>query len=115
MKDRSILIVGANRGLGLELANQYADAGKIVYATARHIPPLAGSKIHWIPNFDITKEDAGNKIFVKYLDSQIDLLIVCAGYFAKETLEGLDYNKEVAMYKTNAIGPTCKFIQFLQA
>lgn len=35
--DKTVLITGANRGLGLEYAKQYAEAGWRVYATARDV------------------------------------------------------------------------------
>src|SRR3569833_1466754 len=34
----TVLITGANRGIGLELAKQYADKGWNVIATSRHVP-----------------------------------------------------------------------------
>jgi len=43
---------------------------------------------------------------MQYNDPQIDVLVICAGYFAKEKLEALSYEKELLMYKTTAIGPT---------
>jgi NAD(P)-dependent dehydrogenase (short-subunit alcohol dehydrogenase family) len=33
----TVLITGANRGIGLELARQYADKGWNVIATSRHV------------------------------------------------------------------------------
>lgn len=107
---RNILIIGANRGLGQSLASQYAGAGKHVYATARYsVPHTADSNANltWIPNVDITQEKAGHRIALQWHSSlsKIDLLIVCAGYFAKETLKDLNFDKQVSMYKTVAIGP----------
>ncbi len=37
-----VLITGANRGLGLEFARQYKDAGWDVVATARESSPRLG-------------------------------------------------------------------------
>jgi NAD(P)-dependent dehydrogenase (short-subunit alcohol dehydrogenase family) len=103
----NILIVGANRGLGESLAHQYAKEGNIVYATARHAAHQTSlGRLHWIPHIDITDEGAGRRIAAQWgEETKIDLLVICAGYFAKETLSELNYEKEVAMYKTVAIGP----------
>ena len=101
-----ILIVGGNRGLGEALANIYVGEHKTVYATARHSAPHDRRGINWIPNIDITHENAGRLISMQYNSSQIDLLVICAGYFAKEKLDALNYEKELLMYKTTAIGPT---------
>lgn len=105
---RNVLIVGATRGLGSSLAHQYAKQGMNVYCTARYsVPQSSVPNIHWISNIDITAEGAGRRISAQWsADGKIDLLIICSGYFATETLEHLDYEKEVAMYKTCAIGPT---------
>lgn len=84
---------------------QYIKEGKNVYATARHQPPHNTHGIHWIPNIDITHENAGRLIAMQYNADQIDLLIICAGYFAKETFDDLHFDRQVAMYKTTAIGP----------
>lgn len=102
----NVLIVGANRGLGQALAHQYVKEGKKIYATARNTAPYETHGIEWIPNIDITKDNAGHVIAFSSDLNQIDLLVICAGFFAKETLEKLDYAKEIEMYKTAAIGPT---------
>lgn len=105
---RNILIVGATRGLGHSLATQYAKSGHYVYATARYtIPQTPEHGIHWISNIDITSEGAGRRIAAQWEEeTKIDLLVICAGYFFTETLDELNYAKELEMYKTNAIGPT---------
>ncbi|KAF2011686.1 oxidoreductase [Aaosphaeria arxii CBS 175.79] len=119
---RNVLIIGATRGLGQSLANQYAKAGLTVYATARYsVPQQSSNGVHWIPNIDITSEGAGRRISASWMEeTKIDLLVVCAGYFAKETLDHLDYDKEVTMYKasrvpTCAIGPTFLIHHLLRA
>ncbi|KAF2685608.1 hypothetical protein K458DRAFT_416841 [Lentithecium fluviatile CBS 122367] len=43
---------------------------------------------------------------MQYNSPQIDLLVICAGYFAKEKFDALNYDRELLMYKTTAIGPT---------
>lgn len=101
-----ILIVGGNRGLGEALARQYVKEGKNVYATARHSAPMNTHGINWIPDIDITHENAGRLIAMQYNADKIDLLVICAGYFAKETLNDLNMDRQVLMYKTTAIGPT---------
>ncbi|KAF2175061.1 NAD(P)-binding protein [Zopfia rhizophila CBS 207.26] len=111
---RNVLIVGATRGLGHSLAIQYSKKGMHVYATARYsIPQVPTPGVHWIPNVDIAHEGAGRRIAAQWEEeTKIDLLVLCAGYFATETFEDLHWDKEVAMYKTVAIGPLF-FIQTL--
>ncbi|KAI5204755.1 NAD(P)-binding protein [Aureobasidium subglaciale] len=102
----TVLVVGATRGLGLELAKQYADRGNTVYGTARSSKPQdAPTTINWIDGIDVAEETAGAKL-AKSLDGQkLDVVILAAGYFGFETFDKLDFEKELLMYKTSAIGP----------
>ncbi|ORY15847.1 oxidoreductase [Clohesyomyces aquaticus] len=104
---RNILIIGATRGLGHSLALQYAKKGMVVYATARYSTPQTPSHgIHWIANVDVSHEGAGRRIAAHWEEeTKIDLVVISATYFASETFEDLHWDKEVAMYKTVAIGP----------
>ncbi|KAF2793144.1 oxidoreductase [Melanomma pulvis-pyrius CBS 109.77] len=104
---RNILIVGATQGLGHSLALQYAKAGFSVYATARYsVPQTATPNLHWISKIDITDQGAGRRIAAHWEEgTKIDLLVICAGYFATESLDELNYDKQVRMYKTVAIAP----------
>ena len=102
----SVLIVGATRGLGYELAKQYAQKGYSVAGTARSSPPKDGPPaIHWISGVDISKENAGQTV-VRALDGeQQDIVIITAGFFKPESLEDADFDAQVDMYKTCSIGP----------
>lgn len=103
----NVLIVGATRGLGLELAKLYQDRGDTVCGTARGNSPehASNSGIKWIPNVDLAEPSCGSNL-VKGLPNQaIDLVILTAGYFGTESFDEPDFDKEVLMYKTSAIGP----------
>jgi short-subunit dehydrogenase len=104
----NIVVVGATRGLGNELVKKYASSiSNIVYGTARYAPPVRDAlNERWIGHVDISTPHAGRTIAFKYEeDDPIDVLIITAGYFATETLDKLDFDKEVEMYKISAIGP----------
>jgi NAD(P)-dependent dehydrogenase (short-subunit alcohol dehydrogenase family) len=100
------LIVGATRGLGLELAKQYAAKGRNVTGTARSGPPNdAPPNISWINGVDVAVEPAGKTIADGLKGQQQDIVIISAGYFGKESFDEPDFEAEVTMYKTSAIGP----------
>ncbi|GAB7352107.1 hypothetical protein MBLNU459_g2605t1 [Dothideomycetes sp. NU459] len=101
----SILIVGATRGLGLELAKQYASRGENVYGTARSDSPKDVDSIKWIPKIDVAQECAGSDLAKALKNEELDTVIITAGYFATESFDEPDFEKEVLMYKTSAIGP----------
>ncbi|KAK3112868.1 hypothetical protein LTR53_010390 [Teratosphaeriaceae sp. CCFEE 6253] len=102
----NVLIVGATRGLGYRLAKQYAQREDSVTGTARSSKPKdAHHDIHWLTGVDISTESAGATIAAGLKGHKQDLVIITAGYFGKESLETPDYEAEVRMYKTSAIGP----------
>lgn len=102
----NVLIIGATRGLGLELAKQYQARGDVVTGTARSDPPkVASAGIKWVPNVDLSTESAGANLIKGLPRQNIDLVIFTAGYFGKESFDEPDFEKEVLMYKTSAIGP----------
>lgn len=103
-----ILVVGATRGLGNELLKQYAgSSSNTVYGTARSDPPSSSSNnIKWIGGVDIGTEEAGKTIAKGYKESApIDTVIITAGFFGKESFDEPDWDAQVKMYTTSAIGP----------
>jgi len=102
----NVLVVGATRGLGLELAKQYQARGDVVCGTARsESSESVTAGIKWISNVDLAQEDAASNIVKSLPRSELDLVIFAAGYFGKESFDEPDFEKEVLMYKTSAIGP----------
>ncbi|OCL05337.1 NAD(P)-binding protein [Glonium stellatum] len=106
----NVLIVGATRGLGAELAKYYASIGQNVLATARTSNPPPNTKnITYIPSIDISSEDASSTLTL-YLTTRsittLSTVIITAGYFATETFADPSFSSELTMYKTCAIGPT---------
>lgn len=60
-----ILIIGATRGLGASLANNYAlRESTTVYGTTRAAtsPSNLNQNIVWIPNIDVAEEGVGRKL-----------------------------------------------------
>lgn len=104
----TILVVGATRGLGNELLKQYASSSSnTVYGTARKDPPKAESdNFKWIGGVDIGTEQAGQVIASKVdKGTTLDTVIITAGFFGKESFDEPDWEAELTMYKTSAIGP----------
>lgn len=103
----NVLVVGATRGLGHELAQHYAQLEHSVTGTARStIPKETHHDIHWISGVDISQSTAGETLVAGLKPhKQIDIVIISAGYFIKESLSEPAFDAEVQMYKTVAIGP----------
>ena len=78
---QTILITGANRGLGLELARQYSAAGWHVIGTARKpesAKELAATGAHVVP-LDVTDQASVDRMAKGLADRPIDVLINNAG------------------------------------
>ncbi|KAH8693713.1 oxidoreductase [Talaromyces proteolyticus] len=109
---RNILIVGATRGLGASLATLYASlpSTSTVYTTTRSSKPPASPshpKFRWLLNIDISQPDIGSTLTTQLhpYNSRLHTVIISAGYFGFETFDELDWQKQVSMYTTSAVGP----------
>ena len=101
----NVLIVGASRGLGAELAKQYAS-NNTVFATSRSDKiPEAIKNVEYIPNIDVAQESAGEKLASHLNKTKLDTVIITAGYFATESFDSPSWENEIRMYTTSSIGP----------
>jgi NAD(P)-dependent dehydrogenase (short-subunit alcohol dehydrogenase family) len=111
----TVLITGANRGIGLELARQYAARGWRVIATARKPGEAAELQRLAEPggSFTIETLDVSNHLQIdalarKYRDQPLHLLINNAGITGGEpsqTLGHMNYEVFRQVLEVNAIGP----------
>lgn len=102
------LVIGASRGLGSCLANQYLAKGWTVLATTRAAEPPAssGKKPHWIPSIDVATPSVGASLASACKPyGPIDITIITAGYFVLESFDEPNWDAEVKMYTTSAIAP----------
>lgn len=79
------LVIGASRGLGLELVKKLHAQYK-VFATVRS-PPESGSfpaDVSVLEGIDVSEETAGKKVCEGLGGEKLDLVIVNAGVFRKE-------------------------------
>ena len=107
----TVLITGANRGVGLALATIYAKRGDTVIGTARD-PAKAqelkalGSRVE-VHQLDVTKEASFAAIAKKLAGRSIDILIANAGIIGPRG--GIDDENPAALWAnimaTNVTGP----------
>jgi len=99
----TVLITGANRGIGLEFARQYADDGWDVIATARRSSPGLDSLGAIVKPLDLSDADA---VAAFSVDRQLDLFIANAGTSQPKETEGADNARGwQKMMMVNAIAP----------
>jgi len=99
-----VLITGANRGLGLEFARQYKEAGWDVVATARQSSPELEALGVRVELLDMQDLDAVER-FGDRLD-RLDLLIANAGTYGPREVTSAEEAREWAeTFVTNTIAP----------
>ena len=102
----TVVIVGANRGIGFELAHQFKDRGESVVAVCRKASnELAELGVEVIDGIDVTNERSLARL-VKTLGSRtIDILVNNAGVLSDESLIDLDVDRIRRQFEVNSLGP----------
>jgi len=111
---RTVLITGANRGLGLEMARQFSADGYDVIGTARRPDraiDLKGLGVR-VEQLDVT-DPASVAALAKSLEGKkIDILINNAGYFGpiplnqkQKKIDSVDIEGVIRCFQVNTIGP----------
>jgi NAD(P)-dependent dehydrogenase (short-subunit alcohol dehydrogenase family) len=100
----TVLITGANRGIGLEFARQYAAEGWAVVATVReHSPELDALNVR-VERLDMRNLDAVAG-FAERLDS-LDLLVANAGTYGPKSPEsGQEGEEWLETFAVNTVAP----------
>ncbi|MFN3389396.1 MAG: SDR family oxidoreductase [Allosphingosinicella sp.] len=105
----TVLVTGANRGLGLEFARQYAADGWSVIATARD--PAQADALRAIEGVRIEPLDMADRAAVAAFggrigDAALDLFIANAGVMGGRGAMDLDYAEEwLQTLAVNAVAP----------
>lgn len=103
---KTALITGANRGIGLALAQEYLAQGWRVIGVCRTASAeLAATDAQVIAGIDVTSEAAVQKLIAQMKGMKIDLLINNAGILQHDHLGDIDYNNVTQQFLVNAQAP----------
>lgn len=101
----TVLITGANRGIGLEFARQYSADGWNVIATARHSSPELDRLGIRVEPLDFSDTDAV-AAFARKIEGPLDLFIANAGTNHPMNTDGAQNARDwQVMMMINAIAP----------
>jgi NAD(P)-dependent dehydrogenase (short-subunit alcohol dehydrogenase family) len=102
----TVLITGANRGIGLELSRQLSERGDEVIALCRKASPdLQALDVRLFEGVDVTDRTGLEAVSRELGDTKLDILINNAGIFENETLDDLDFDRIRRQFEVNALGP----------
>ena len=105
----TVLITGANRGIGLALAQQFAARGDQVIGVCRHgSDALAQTGARVEAGVDVTDGAAIDALAQRLRDVRIDVLVLNAGILERETLGQIDasaFDGIRRQFEVNALGP----------
>ncbi len=100
------VIVGASRGIGLEMVRQLCERGEEVIAAVRKATPvLEETCAEVVEGVDVTSEEGAARLAEALGGRHIDVLVHNAGILKGDTLETLDFDEALRHYEVNALGP----------
>ncbi|MGB5510687.1 MAG: SDR family oxidoreductase [Woeseiaceae bacterium] len=104
----AVLITGANRGIGLELARQYKEAGWRVIGTARK--PEQAEELRALDarvlQLDVTDQQSIDRMAEELGEQSLDLLINNAGIFPRvRTIADVNFDDVTRTFAVNTVGP----------
>ena len=102
----NVLITGANKGIGFELAKQLKSRGETIHATCRKSSAaLDALDVHIYPNIDIQDHATHDELSKQLEGVSLDLVIQNAGILTPTRLGELDVAAIRAQFEVNALGP----------
>lgn len=101
-----VVITGANRGIGFELARQWAAQGAEVTALCRQASePLRALGVNILEDVDVTDDDALARVAEQLAHRPVDILFNNAGLLTDESLDNMDWDRIRRQFEINTLGP----------
>ncbi len=105
-QSKSVLVTGANRGIGLELCRQLKTQGHQVTAVCRSSSTeLDALGVQVVDQCDVSNHTSVKQMAQQLNDQKFDVVINNAGVLAHNALGDIDYETVMQQYQVNAIAP----------
>ncbi len=103
---QTVVITGANRGIGLAMAGIWKARGDRVIATCREpSAALESLGVEMIDGIDVSREDGVINLRSGLGDTSVDVLFNNAGIMRNETIEHMHYDQIREQLEVNTLGP----------
>lgn len=103
---QTVVITGANRGIGLEMARQWTARGDRVIAVCRTpSDALQALDVTIVDDIDVGRDADMGRLREALADTRIDLLYNNAGAMRDETLANMDLDTIRTQLEVNTLGP----------
>ncbi len=103
---KTVVVTGANRGIGFEFCRQYLQKEfNVIGLCRKKSKAFEALKINIIDGIDVTDPKSLKKAQKELSGTKIDLLINNAGIFLNDTLGSLDPEEISKQFYVNALGP----------
>jgi len=115
LNTNSVVITGANRGIGLAMAKLFKQQGNVVYALCRQSSTLLdalGVKV--IENIDVSTDEGIINMTSALKNIPINVLVCNAGILRDESLSELNVDTIREQFEVNALAPL-RIVDALQA
>ena len=100
------VVIGANRGIGLEMTRLFAARGDDVVAVCRDTSPeLEQIGVEVRTSIDVGYDACEAPLQYALKDRKIDNLVHNAGMLTRETLDDLDFARIRKQFEVNTLGP----------
>ncbi|MUV13680.1 SDR family oxidoreductase [Noviluteimonas gilva] len=103
---KTVVVTGANRGIGLALAQQFAERGDRVIGVCRKSSEAleaTGARVE--AGVDVTDQAAVQALAQRLRDERIDILVANAGILERDSLDPLDIDAIRRQFEVNTLGP----------
>ena len=101
----TVLVTGANRGIGLSLVKHLVARGDTVVATSRRPSNALSALGVRVETLDVTDEASVAALDDRLGDLPLDALVNNAGILSRQHLDTLDWAAMRAQFEVNALGP----------